>query len=746
MKPTALTRKESTFLMAVLLVAMGSTSMGAEAPQAGLGAKVVLRPLTPQDKKDYGLTNLQVASGLSTVGAGQPVHLEAWVNGSIAASSISGVTWTLTDKPLGSAAMLTDSPLGGNIPVFAPADRVTSQIAGRSYLLPDITGQYTVEATITTSSGTTNLTKKITAGRYMGVNTCALCHSGGAIAPNMVAGWSETKHATKFTRGIDGHEGSKYSKNCISCHTVGFDTASSAVNGGFDDVAAELGWTFPTVVTNGNWDAVPAKLKNLANVQCESCHGAGSEHAFSLGDVDKISISMSAGNCGQCHDSKNAHFRNAEWYNSKHAIATSYPTGPSRASCVGCHSGVGFIDRMDGLTAHRTDYEAITCATCHDPHDAKNPHQLRNAGPIALADGTSVTKGGNGLICMNCHKARISAASVETVTSISSNWGPHYGTVSDMLAGANGYSYGKIIPSSAHRDVVTDSCATCHMQAVASTNTFFTKVGNHTFNPSWDGGTPDNPADDVKLTSACTQCHGPTSTFDFQRQDYDGDGVTEGVQTEVHGLLDQLALLLPPIGSTEVVTSTNYTRAQLKAAYNYKFVKYDGSYGVHNLSYAVGLLKASIADLTDDADRDGLSDQWEIASFGSILHCNPLDDFDGDGVNAALELAAGTNPKLADSDRDGINDLAEFDAGSDPLNPEDKPGFVIKVHTASELEFASEEGKSYQIQRVSELNTSWETISTNIPGTGGTISHLVSTRNGGSKAFYRVVNVPYSQQ
>ena len=36
------------------------------------------------------------------------------------------------------------------------------------------------------------------------------------------------------------------------------------------------GWTFPTVLTNGNWAAMPLKLQ-VANIKCENCHGAGSE-------------------------------------------------------------------------------------------------------------------------------------------------------------------------------------------------------------------------------------------------------------------------------------------------------------------------------------------------------------------------------------------------------------------------------------------------------------------------------------
>ena len=71
------------------------------------------------------------------------------------------------------------------------------------------------------------------------------------------------------------------------------------------------------------------------------------------------------------------------------------------------------------------------------------------------------------------------------------------------------------------------------------------------------------------------------------------------------------------------ITHHNYwTRPQLRAAYNYLFVVEDGSYGVHNLSYAVGLLKASIADLTGDANNDGLPDSWQIQYFGSASNPN----------------------------------------------------------------------------------------------------------------------------
>ena len=40
-----------------------------------------------------------------------------------------------------------------------------------------------------------------------------------------------------------------YRSSCIACHTVGYDPNTNSivnpVNGGFDDVAKQLGWTFP---------------------------------------------------------------------------------------------------------------------------------------------------------------------------------------------------------------------------------------------------------------------------------------------------------------------------------------------------------------------------------------------------------------------------------------------------------------------------------------------------------------------
>ncbi len=742
MKTKILNQQAIAGLMAAGVTMLGALTATAASP--ALQGRVAIRPLTPSDLKDYSLpTGTQMGSGLNTVGLGQPVYLEALVNIEVPASDILDVSWVFTQKPAASRAEMVASPLGSQVPPYHPDDQDVSRVAGRRMFRPDVTGKYQVTATITTaSSGATNVTRTITGATYMGRNTCALCHSGSDVVPDMMTPWSKTGHATFFTRAIDGEASDHYGKNCISCHVVGFDANTNAVNGGFDDIATQLGWQVPLTFTNGNWDAMPAALKNLSNIQCESCHGPGSEHAYSdgiLGNISAISVTYEAGNCGQCHDAKTHHKNNAEWSNSKHGAPTRSPTGPGRAGCVACHTGTGFTTAMSGVTPTDPTYNSISCAACHDPHDATNPHQLHGVGPITLMDGiTTITNAGNASMCMNCHKSRRDAVSYVETTAGSSHFGPHYSCQADMIAGANAITYGKIIPSTAHGSAIGENCVTCHMQVVPATNPAFTKAGGHTFSMKWEGNATTGP---VQLVDACKTCHGPVTTFNFARQDYDEDGVIEGVQDEVEGLLHHLGMLLPPIGDPTVTITASYTKQQLKAAFNYMFVEEDGSMGVHNTSYAVGLLKASIADLTDDADRDGLSDQWEIANFGSISAYDGAGDPDNDGVSNALELAAGTNPMLVDSDADGVNDMAELKAGSDPLNASDKPGLVVKIYTAGELEFASQTGKTYQIQAVSELNTTWENVGAKIPGTGEMITQLVSTRSGDGKAYFRVIEV-----
>jgi len=595
-------RRSPTRLVGVVLLTVAAAATAiAQTPLTG---KLAIRPLTRDEISAYKLpSTLQVSAGLTTVGLGEPVYLEAQVNSAIAAKDILSVTWTLVSTPNGSKAALQTSPLGANVPVFEPSDRQVLQVAGRDLLVPDVVGPYIVTAHIATASaGSADVGQTIIAATYVGLNACSSCHSGGLADPK-VPSWSKTLHASIFTSNMNGADGGSYSQSCLACHTVGYDANAVAVNGGFDDVAKQLNWVFPTVFAPGTFDAVPAPLKNLANIQCENCHGPGSQHVIDGGSTLEITASSTnTGVCNQCHSAATHHIKGTEWNNSMHAVTTRDPTGAGRAACVGCHTGAGFVARTRGITTFSTDYTAIDCQTCHEPHGQTNPttapHLVRSLAMVQLADGTKVTQGGTGMLCMNCHQSRVNGPTYAATTAGSTYFGPHDGPQADMLEGTNGFTYGQQIPSSAHAWAADDTCATCHMQtSPATTDPSFTHVGGHTFVPSW---TDPNSQKTYQLVGACQSCHGPeVTTFNFPLFDYNGDGKIEGVQTEVQHLLDTLSTLLPPNGTVKssLNIDATWTQPQLEAAYNWLFVTHDGSRGVHNTAYAVGLLKASINNL-----------------------------------------------------------------------------------------------------------------------------------------------------
>jgi hypothetical protein len=772
MKMKTLTKTAPACLAAAGLLSLAAAmSANAAAPPA-LQAQIVPRPLTPGDKAGYGLSSsLEVSGGLKTVGIGTPVYLEIEVNSAVPAADITNVSWAVAIQPVGSTAALSPSPLGTNVPIYEPADRSVAQVAGRMLLRPDLTGQYQVTATIASAnSGTTNLTLNLTAGTYVGVNTCALCHSGGLVAPDKVQPWQNTAHSKIFTEGIDGLLG-HYSQSCLACHTVGYDLNTNAVNGGFDDVATQLGWTFPTVLTNGNWASLDPQLKNLANIQCENCHGPGSEHAASLGNTNisnwpRLSVTVNSGDCNQCHDAPTHHIKGTEWYISGHANTTRIPSGPTRPQCVGCHTANGFIGRIEGSTTTNTTFAAIGCQTCHEPHGetmpTNNPHLLRVLSDVTMPDGTVVSNAGEGALCLQCHHVRNGAATNNIANYQQgkptwyggSSFGTHDGPQGDMIEGVNAITYGKDIPSSAHRYTVTNLCVGCHMQATASdpNDPSFLKAGGHTFHMSYSVVDTNGVTNMVDRTDACVQCHGPITDFDMPRQDYNGDGIIEGVQTEVQHMLDQLSTMLPPAGyradgnyvadglvKSSISTQTNWPTKFLNAAYNWQFVNNDGSKGVHNAPFATGLLKASMADLTGDANNDGLPDSWQIKYFGSTTNSNAAPDANpsGDGVPNWLKYNLGLDPTVPGT---SLPDGVVFANGKTLVNGGSETN-SIAIYTAAEIAFNTEVGKTYQIQAISSLTSTWSNVGAPIQGTGTAMSYVTPTR-GNAQQFFRVVHTP----
>jgi Secretion system C-terminal sorting domain len=370
------------------------------------------------------------------------------------------------------------------------------------------------------------------------------------------------------------------------------------------------------------------------SVQCEACHGPASGHNGLIND-SRMTVSLSAAVCSYCHDSGTYYVIGDQWKHSGedasefdgrgfeggHAKGAYVGYAGGRSGCSPCHSGAGFVEwvkegrpvNADGLPAATTILPVatnISCAVCHDPHNATVEHQLRIAD-TQLGDGTPVTyeKYGTGSICMQCHRSRVKAATYsENPDNASSHYGAHHGPEADMLLGVNAPNYGIQFPSSPHAVAVlpgedhTNACVNCHMAGndeIPADENSIKFVGGHSFNM--------NNAEGQDNVAACAPCHGDIGTSFKDKKyyvngnaDLDGNGVAEGLQIEVHGLLDKLGEFLPhnASGAVELTPGdSTLTTPVLKGAYVYFFIEEDRSFGIHNPAFAVGILKAAIEGL-----------------------------------------------------------------------------------------------------------------------------------------------------
>ena len=574
----------TSILLAVFILLLFQAFAWAAAPTA----KITVDALSSVDIEG---TTKMTSSGLKVIGVGETWYLK----GSASAGTVTAYSWTLKTKPAASNAALSASN--------------TAEVE----LAPDVAGQYEVLFAVTTADGTGETTVLLTAAKWCGVGgqwgfgvdvvngQCAWCHYENTTQ------WATTKHYVGLSDNLDnpGH----FASYCLSCHVTGYNTAPSAVNNGFDDIAAELGWVFPATLQAGNWANMITnypRLAQMSNVQCEVCHGPGSQH---IGRKSAIDMSLNEGVCGRCHEEPPYNVKNIQWAKSGHAgVMESYST---RAGCDACHSGWAFIRRIDPKTTTldgrpANGFGQQSCAVCHDPHAGTYEGQIRTMADVTLGDGSVVTYGGTGKLCMACHHGRRDAESYSAnPANISTHFGPHGSAQGDMINGSNGIHYGIPVARTGHILTTPDACVSCHMATKGKPDDH-----DHTFSLIDDKGTED-PADDVDKVFACQPCHGEIESFEDipAAYDYDDDGTPESAVAEIEGLMEALADILPPAGPTVLLTKEDYdwtgkdeaTAARrkllLKAAYNYYFVEEDLSGGIHNTAYAATLLRRSIASL-----------------------------------------------------------------------------------------------------------------------------------------------------
>src|SRR3990170_2438846 len=293
--------------------------------------------------------------------------------------------------------------------------------------------------------------------------------------------------------------------------------------------------------------------------------------------------------CTECHNdttlivSKEAQFRE----NSVHGTGEAFIRGETTA-CAGCHGTEGAKARINaGLPPHDPSVEGIVnvspfdCRTCHNIHTTYTRSDFSLTGgeqPVVLERTGGTFDGGKGNLCANCHQVRNPKpeASGGNLEVASSRFGPHYGIPAPMLLGEGGL--GVTGSPSPHYAVVENTCVTCHMG----------EERNHTYLP------------DVER---CQACHADAEDFDIN-----------GVQTEIEAMLEELhatfvdeKLLNPETdlwGIYNPATGTwsnpsadaplTVPEAVANAMWNYKFVVYDLSMGVHNSKFTKALLEAAL--------------------------------------------------------------------------------------------------------------------------------------------------------
>lgn len=587
-------------------------------------ARINVEHVTPHSLTTLGLTTNSISGGLRVI----PNQTYAYFSAQNIAS--------LTDPVLSSTFQLISKPAGSV---------ATLQVLSSpqwTLLKPDVKGEYQIQLTITTALGTDDTVQSFYAADYVGVGgfdgsattfpQCMSCHGSMPAFTAVFNNWKVSGHANYFkTRLTTGP--AYYNPSCFKCHTTGTDHNIAASNNGFDDVAASLGWTW-SPPNPGKWDTLKTQyptLVNLATIGCENCHGAGSEHAMG-GNKAKIEINYASGNCGQCHDEPYYYPQYQQYENSLHSealwetvFATRNMTTTDLNSCMRCHSGKGFIAFSKGQTISSpvspnwADHTVITCATCHDPHGNSNYASLREspASSDTLATGYNYSAvGGYGQLCMNCHKARRNNV-IYVSTNVSSTWGPHYSSESDVFFGMNAYSFGSTYASTSHLGV-TNACVGCHMAATDTTAVNRDKVGGHTFRFT-------NTANGYEHLKACEPCHGPKTSFDdfVAFMDYDGDGVIESIRNEVKGLLTLVATMIPPVGIDSIswtdIRASSDSVLYKKAWWNYQLIQKGSANGMHNAKYAIDVLTKTYEALGGVIPVELLGFSAEMANNSILL-------------------------------------------------------------------------------------------------------------------------------
>ena len=471
------------------------------------------------------------AAGIRNVPIGVPVLLQG--------KTQDQYDWTL-NAPAGSGANLIDGA------------------TQNPYFTPDVAGVYSVTVANLTVDPAEPVTLEIYAGTWEGAITgqgtdgrpraeaCAACHNG-AIAPDQFASWAQTGHAEIFTSNLN--TSTHYGEDCFACHTVGYDP--DVENGGIDDAVDYTDFLDAGLINHPdeNWTTVLADFPataQLANAQCENCHGPQNSDAHTI-RAPRNSISSDV--CAVCHGEPLRHGRFQQWQLSGHANYELAIDEGESGSCARCHTGNGFLAWLPALleedpatdplndvdvTWTAEEIHPQTCVVCHDPHSIgtttgsdTNATVWISGNTPPLIGGFTATGVGRGAICMTCHNSRRGLRNDDTFAETrvtDAARAPHGSAQTDVLMGENAY-FVEVGVRGSH-SFVEDTCVNCHMEQTPPPDLLSYDEGgtNHTFFAAAD---------------ICARCH------DTERVDPTSVQVAfQADSSELQGLIEDALLRL----------------------------------------------------------------------------------------------------------------------------------------------------------------------------------------------------------
>jgi hypothetical protein len=347
----------------------------------------------------------------------------------------------------------------------------------------------------------------------------------------------------------------------LDCHVTG---ERGLHDGGFSDVAAELGWGW---LGRPSWQELPQVLRRLGGVRCMSCHGPGA-----IPEPSARASILRSDVCATCHDAPPRYVHVMQWRASR--MARSDVTEATRAdACARCHTTAGFLaalgvrKRDDALA--NAEPAGIACAACHAPHALQRGDKLIRSLPPADAFGAwdEPALEARTLVCTGCH-APVDERMPPSASS-AAIWAGRVRVPSAQTAGA----WELVRAKGDHREVA-GGCIGCH-------------GGRHT-----EAGRA--PAVDHSFhvdRSVCATCHAqqaPAERLDAQQRSVRERALALDAELSRRCLPPSAAGLVPR-HATDPPSACSSARLS-SALYQVRLVLEDPAAAVHNARFARLLL------------------------------------------------------------------------------------------------------------------------------------------------------------